>query len=107
MRKCDEPLLDEIVTRVLSVSDAERIILFGSAARGEMTVDSDVDLLVVEPCPSNSRRRSVAIRKALRGIELPFDVMVMSAERFRETKDCVGGIAHPAAHHGRVIYEVG
>lgn len=106
MESGDTILLDEIVRRVLSVSEPECIILFGSAARGDMTADSDVDLLVVEPEPADSRRRSVAIRKALRGIPKPIDVVVMSAERFKETRDTVGGIAHPAAHNGRVIYEV-
>ena len=45
----DETLLDEIVRRVLAVAHPERIILFGSAATGQMTKDSDTDLLVVEP----------------------------------------------------------
>jgi len=107
METCDKVLLDEIVRRVLSVSAPDCIILFGSAARNEMTADSDVDLLVVEASPSDTRRSSIAIRRALRGIATPFDVIVMSAERFRETRDLVGGIAHPAAHDGRVIYEAG
>ena len=105
MGACNQSLLDEIVRRVLTVSDPERIILFGSAATGGMTSDSDIDLLVVEKAPSNPRRRSVEIRRALRGVESPFDVIVISAERFRETQDLVGTIAYPAAHLGRVIYE--
>jgi predicted nucleotidyltransferase len=102
----DKVLRDEIVRRVLSVSDPECIILFGSAARGDMTADSDLDLLVVEAAPADSRRRSIAIRKALRGIPKPFDVIVMSSERFKQTRDTIGGIAYPATQHGTVIYEV-
>src|ERR1700737_828182 len=60
----DETLVDEIVHRVLSVARPDRIILFGSAATGHMTKDSDIDLLVVEPSPANTRERSVAIRDA-------------------------------------------
>lgn len=44
----DQALLDEIVHRILAVARPDRIILFGSAARGAMTKDSDIDLLVVE-----------------------------------------------------------
>ena len=48
---CDSTLdprtLDKIVRRVVEVAQPERIILFGSAARGEMTRHSDVDLLIV------------------------------------------------------------
>jgi predicted nucleotidyltransferase len=50
----DEALLNEIVRRVLSVTHPERIILFGSAATGQMTKDSDIDLLVVESAPANT-----------------------------------------------------
>jgi hypothetical protein len=42
----DESLVKEIVKRVLSVANPEKIILFGSAATGQMTRDSDIDLLV-------------------------------------------------------------
>jgi predicted nucleotidyltransferase len=47
----DETLLEEVVRRVLTVARPERIILFGSAATGQMTKDSDLDLLVVESDP--------------------------------------------------------
>jgi predicted nucleotidyltransferase len=51
----DQSLLHEVVRRVLTVADPDRIILFGSAAAGEMNADSDLDLLVVEPHPANTR----------------------------------------------------
>lgn len=44
----DELVLNEVVRRVLAVAKPERIILFGSAAAGQMTNDSDIDLLIVE-----------------------------------------------------------
>ena len=65
----DESLLDEVVRRVLTVARPERIILFGSAATGQMTEDSDLDLLVVEPEPANTRDRSVKIRRALGDVQ--------------------------------------
>jgi predicted nucleotidyltransferase len=101
----DEALLDEVVRRVLTVARPDRIILFGSAATGQMTKDSDIDLLVVEPEPANTRDRSVRIRRALGDVQYPVDVVVMSSERFEETKNIVGGIAYPARKYGRVIYE--
>ena len=101
----DETLLKEVVRRVLTVARPDRIILFGSAATGQMTEDSDLDLLVVEPEPANTRARSVRIRRALGDVHYPVDVIVMSSERFEETKDIVGGIAYPARKYGRVLYE--
>ena len=101
----DERLAGEIVQRVLSVSLPERIVLFGSAAAGKMTRDSDIDLLVVERAPADRRMESVRIGDALRGLGYPFDVIVMASERFEETKGVIGDIAYPANRYGRVIYE--
>jgi predicted nucleotidyltransferase len=100
----NETLLDEIVRRVLEVACPDRIILFGSAATGQMTKDSDIDLLVVEPAPANTRERSVEIRDAVGDIGFPVDVIVMRTERFERTKRVIGGIAYPANKYGRVIY---
>ena len=101
----DETLLNEVVRRVLTVTRPDRIILFGSAATGQMTKDSDIDLLVVEPALANSHERRVAIRSAVGDIGYPVDVIVMRTERFERTKRWIGGIAYPAHKYGRVIYE--
>jgi predicted nucleotidyltransferase len=101
----DENLLNEVVRRVLAVARPDKIILFGSAAGGLMTKDSDLDLLVVEPEAANPRDRSVSIRRALGDVQYPVDVIVISSERFSETKDIIGGIAYPAHKYGRVLYE--
>ena len=100
----DETLVAEIVHRVLAVAQPDRIILFGSTATGHMTKDSDIDLLVVEPSPANTRERSVEIRDAVGNIGYPVDIIVMRTERFELTKRVIGGIAYPANKYGRVIY---
>ena len=101
----DKPTIDEIVRRIVEVAHPDRVILFGSAAAGGMTQDSDVDLLVLESSPGNPREESMRIRDALAGVALPFDIIVISTERFDETKLTVGGIAYPANKYGTVIYE--
>ena len=101
----NQSLIDEIVRRVLEAAHPDRIILFGSAATGHMTKDSDIDLLVLEASPGNVRKESVRIRDALMNIDYPFDIIVISTERFEETKSVVGGIAYPADKYGKVIYE--
>ncbi len=47
----DDKVIQEIVHRILTVAKPDKIILFGSAATGQMTSDSDIDLLIVEPDP--------------------------------------------------------
>jgi len=101
----DEVLIQEIVQRIVRVAQPRRIILFGSAAAGRMTTDSDIDLLVIEDRPGHPRRESVRLRESLRGMGVPFDVVVMSTDRFEETKDLIGGVAFPASKYGKVIYE--
>ncbi len=100
----DDMLVLEIVRRILSVASPYKVILFGSAASGEMTKDSDIDLLVVEERPGNAREESVRLRQALRGMGYPFDVIVLSREDFDATKGVIGGIAYPAHKYGRSIY---
>jgi predicted nucleotidyltransferase len=101
----DEHIIEEIIGRILRVTTPERIILFGSAATAGMTRDSDIDLLIIEDQPGNTRAKSVSVGDALRGLGYPFDVIVMASERFEETKDIIGGIAYPANKYGKVIYE--
>jgi predicted nucleotidyltransferase len=101
----DETLLNEVVRRVLTVARPDRIILFGSAATGQMTKDSDIDLPIVEPSPANTHERRVEIRDAVGDIGYPVDVIVMRTARFEETKRWIGGIAYPANKYGRIIYE--
>ncbi len=102
----DQLLLDEVVARIRDASSPDRIILFGSAATGEMNRDSDLDLLVLVNNPENPRQESVRIRGRLRGLGWPIDVLVMDKERFDQTKDIVGGLAYPANRYGRVLYAV-
>lgn len=101
----DQAFLEEIVRRILTVATPGRIILFGSSARGGMSPDSDIDLLVVEDDPGDRQREYVRIRRALRGLGRPFDIILISTEWFEESKDVVGGIAYPAHKYGKVIYE--
>lgn len=100
-----QTLVREIITRILSIAEPQRIILFGSAATGGMSKDSDIDLLVLESAPADTRKESVRIRQAVRGLGYPFDIIVMATERFEESKNVVGGVAYPANKYGKVIYE--
>lgn len=101
----DDAIIKEIVRRICAVSRPDRIILFGSAAAGRMTRDSDVDLLVLEHQVADIRQEMVRIRQSLRGLPFPFDVVVMTRDDFEETRNVIGGIAWPASKYGRVIYE--
>jgi uncharacterized protein len=101
----DEALIQEIVRRILTVIQPDRIILFGSAATGTMTRDSDIDLLVLAPPEANTVEERVQIRRAIGDLGYPFDILMIATDFFEESKNFVGGIAYPANKYGRVIYE--
>ena len=101
----DEQTIRKIVRRILTVTKPDKIILFGSAATGQMTRDSDIDLLIVESSIPDRQAEYVRVRKALWGIGYPFDILFITTQWYEESRDVIGGIAYPATKYGRVIYE--
>ena len=84
---------------------SSRVILFGSAARGQDGPDSDVDLLILTSEDRPLRTIRAEIRRALLGLERSVDLVLMRPEHFEATRHLVGGIARPAASDGETIYE--
>lgn len=99
----DEVTLQEIIRRIVEAVHPEKIILFGSAARGEMGPDSDVDLLVVKAC-ANRRETARLARRALIGIGVPKDIIVFTPEDIERHKDNRGLVIYPALREGKVLY---
>lgn len=100
----DPAVLDEIVRRVVDVARPDRIILFGSAARGDMGPDSDVDLLVVKSGVPHRRRLAQDIYMGLAGVDAAVDVIVVTPEDVEYLRGSVGSIIGPALREGRVVY---
>jgi len=98
-----EKILEEIVKRIVEAVAPEKIILFGSAARGEMGPDSDLDILVVK---AGVHRRNTAriIRRNLFGVGVPLDIVVVTPEDIERYGDCPALIIEPALREGRVVY---
>ncbi len=94
----------QMVRRIVSQFRPERIILFGSHARGDAGPDSDVDLLVVMPVEGSRREKAVEIGVALHDIRLPKDIIVTTPEAFETRKEIAGTIERPAARQGKVLY---
>jgi predicted nucleotidyltransferase len=99
-----ERIIDQMVFRIVERFDPERIILFGSAGRGDTGPDSDVDLLVVMPIQGSRREKAVEIGVAVNDIPVPKDIFVTTPEDFEWRKEIVGTIERPAAREGRLVY---
>ena len=100
----DPRTLDEIVRRVVEVAQPERIVLFGSAARGDMTRHSDVDLLIVKD-GADALELMSRIYRRLRGVGVPVDALVVSAADVARYRDSHALIIKPALREGRTVYE--
>jgi predicted nucleotidyltransferase len=99
-----EETLQEIIRRIVQVAQPEQIILFGSAARGEMGPNSDVDLLVVKGGEFDQGRLVGDIYVNLHGVGQAADIILVTpeqAERYRNTH-CL--VIAPALREGREIY---
>jgi predicted nucleotidyltransferase len=99
-----ERLIDKMVRRIVKRFDPEKIILFGSHAKGTARPDSDVDLLIVMPVAGSKRKMQLELRTALHDVRVPKDVIVTTPEEFAWRKDVVGTIEYPAATEGKLLY---
>jgi predicted nucleotidyltransferase len=100
----DPAILAEVVRRIVDVARPDRIVLFGSAARGQMGPDSDLDLLVVKSGVSHRRQLAQQIYRGLLGLTVPVDVIVVTPEDVEQYRDKVGSIIGPALDEGQVVY---
>ncbi len=100
-----QDILNEIIQRVFRVVHPRRVVLFGSAARGQMGPDSDLDLLVIVRGPVHRRDLAQKIYRNLHGFSLPVDVVVATEQDIEQYGDSVGTILRPALREGEVIYE--
>ena len=100
----DQTILDNIISRIVEVADPERIILFGSAARGDMNRHSDVDLLIVkegvDPLDLMGQ-----IYQNLHGVGAAVDAFVVAPQAVERYKNSHALIIKPALQEGKVVYE--
>ena len=100
-----EAALREAAERIVRRFGPDKIILFGSAARGQGGPDSDADLLVVMPVAGSKRQQAVQIDLALEGIPIPIDLIVVTPEEVEKYRDAMGTIIREAVREGTVLYE--
>ena len=99
----DQSTLDEIIRRVVDVARPEKIVLFGSAARGEMNRHSDVDLLIIKK-GADALELMGEIYMNLDGVGAAVDAVVVTPDDVERYKDSHAVIIKPALQEGRVVY---
>ncbi len=96
--------IEELGRRIGREFRSERVVLFGSYARGLGTEDSDVDLLVILPFEGKSVNQSVEIRMRLRPT-FPVDLIVRTPEKVRERLEMGDDFIREILDEGIVLYE--
>jgi len=98
-------LLDEVVRRILEVGSPERVVLFGSRARGDVRPDSDLDLLIIEHSELPRYRRAPRYLRALLGIFPAKDVVVWTPAEVEAWREVRTAFVTTALREGRTLYE--
>lgn len=94
------------VKKIVEVSDPRRIILFGSYVKGTAHTNSDLDVLVVTRDDiGNTRKESVRIRRALKGIGMSMDILVATEGTLGALSETPGLIYREAIQNGTIAYE--
>ena len=97
--------LREMTDSIVRNFSPDKIILFGSRARGQANTDSDVDFLVVMEYGASKRDAQLAIKKKLRHFTIPQDIFVVSPEELDRYKNLRGLIYGIALREGKILYE--
>ena len=95
--------LHEIIRRIVAVAQPEKIILFGSAARGEMGPHSDIDLLVIK-AGVNRLELTGQIYRHMHGVREAVDIVVVTPEDVERYRESHALVIAPALREGQVVY---
>jgi len=100
------PILEQIVTFITSKISPEKIILFGSYARGDYTKNSDIDILILIRDLQNERKVTGALYKALlnENISIPIDFLALDFDKYNSLKNKIGYIYKTIEHEGQILY---
>ena len=104
-----ETLLDKMVEVIVEVAKPDKIILFGSRAKGTARADSDYDFIVIQAeafFKEHSRRKEAGkLGRALAKFRVPKDILMYSVEEVEQRRHWQNGVLLDALKEGRVLYE--
>jgi predicted nucleotidyltransferase len=102
----DIPFLDKIIPLIVSAASPDRIILFGSYARGDNNPKSDIDLLIVKKGLKNGRKITSGLYMDFfhSDIDIAVDLLIIDSDKYEELKDKIGFVYKTIHKEGKVVY---
>ena len=99
--------IQEAARRLADAFHPDRIMLFGSYARGTADERSDVDFLVITNAARrrNRAKMTAEMDRTLWGMGMAKDIVILTPDEFEEDKDIPGTIARYVSKEGRLLYE--
>jgi predicted nucleotidyltransferase len=99
-----DDVIREMTERIVASTSPVRVILFGSQARGTSHGGSDVDFLVIERDPVDVRAEAIRLRRLVRSLGVPVDIVAVGQAFADRYWDIPGTVLYPAFKEGRVLY---
>lgn len=96
--------LNRILSRIIEVSQPDAVILFGSYASGNATEESDLDFLLIKQTNELPVNRAASIRKALRDILYPMDILVYTPDEIEKNRNKKFTFIHEVFKTGKILY---
>jgi len=101
----EDQLLNEIVSRIREAADPERLVLFGSRARGTARADSDFDILVIKESGEPRYKRSAPLYTKVADLPVEVEIVVYTPEEVHDWSRVPQAFVTTAIREGRVLYE--
>jgi predicted nucleotidyltransferase len=97
--------IDEVVKRITTKFNPDKIILFGSYASGKPNENSDLDLLIIQETDLPMHKRAIDIRLSLIGTMIPIDLLVYTKTEFDDERNKSFSFISSALRNSKVLYE--
>jgi predicted nucleotidyltransferase len=101
----DSDKINEVVSKIATRFNPDKIILFGSYANGTQNEDSDLDLLIIKDSDLPMQKRGFDIRLSLIGTMIPMDILMYTQSEFEQEKSKNFSFINSAIKNSKVLYE--